>query len=141
MTGEEYKKLSIDKRVDFINSELEKGNSLSHIFKELGVSKSQSGIIKRNGYDFINNKYIKNIEQQEEQINFPKVKEITFKKTGRPLSSIEKSSVTLNLNKKEYKVLQVYALLNNTNVSDIVNNFMHEFIKEKNLNLDIYMKK
>lgn len=140
MTGEEYKKLDIDERVKFLNIELKKGNSLSYVFtKILGVSKSQSSIIKKNGYNFINNQFIKSGEQPER----PKPKNIELKNTvhvGRPSSDVEKISATLNLNKKEYKVLQVYALLNDTNVSEIVNDFMSKFIKEKNLNLDIYKK-
>jgi hypothetical protein len=136
MTGDEYKKLSIDERVKFLNLELRKGNSLSYIFtKLLGVSKSQSSIIKKNGYDLINNQYVKIAEPEE----VPKPK--TIKKTGRPVSEVKKNSATLSLNKREYKLLQVYAILHDTSVSEIINNFVAEFIKNKNLDLNIYKNK
>ncbi|WP_039658559.1 hypothetical protein [Clostridium tyrobutyricum] len=135
MTGDEYKKLDIDERVKFLNLELRKGNSLSYIFtKLLGVSKSQSSIIKKNGYDLINNQYVKVVEATE----VPKLK--TVKKTGRPVSEVKKNSATLSLNKREYKILQVYAILHDTSVSEIINNFVSEFIKNKNLDLNIYKK-
>jgi hypothetical protein len=135
MTGDEYKKLDIDERVKFLNLELRKGNSLSYIFtKLLGVSKSQSSIIKKNGYDLINNQYVKVVEATE----VPKLK--TVKKTGRPVSEVKKNSATLSLNKREYKILQVYAILHDTSVSAIINNFVAEFIKNKNLDLNIYKK-
>ena len=135
MTGDEYKKLDIDERVKFLNLELRKGNSLSYIFtKLLGVSKSQSSIIKKNGYDLINNQYVKVVEATE----VPKLK--TVKKTGRPVSEVKKNSATLSLNKREYKILQVYAILHDTSVSEIINNFVAEFIKNKNLDLNIYKK-
>jgi hypothetical protein len=140
MDANKYKELSIDKRVEYLNSELKNGNSLSYIFtKILGVSKSQSSIIKKNGYMFIDNEFVKSEEQSE----CPELRSTELKNTihiGRPSSSVEKISATLNLNKKSYKVLQVYALLNDTNVSELVNDFMSAFIKEKNLNLDIYKK-
>ena len=136
MTGDEYKKLDIDERVKFLNLELRKGNSLSYIFtKLLGVSKSQSSIIKKNGYDLINNQYVKVVEATE----VPKLK--TVKKTGRPVSEVKKNSATLSLNKREYKILQVYAILHDTSVSEIINNFVAEFIKNKNLDLNIYKNK
>jgi hypothetical protein len=135
MTGDEYKKLDVDERVKFLNLELRKGNSLSYIFtKLLGVSKSQSSIIKKNGYDLINNQYVKVAEATE----VPKPK--TVKKTGRPVSEVKKNSATLSLNKREYKLLQVYAILHDTSVSAIINNFVAEFIKNKNLDLNIYKK-
>lgn len=135
MTGDEYKKLDVDERVKFLNLELRKGNSLSYIFtKLLGVSKSQSSIIKKNGYDLINNQYVK----VAEAIEVPKPK--TVKKTGRPVSEVKKNSATLSLNKREYKLLQVYAILHDTSVSEIINNFVAEFIKNKNLDLNIYKK-
>lgn len=136
MTGDEYKKLDVDERVKFLNLELRKGNSLSYIFtKLLGVSKSQSSIIKKNGYDLINNQYVKVVEATE----VPKPK--TVKKTGRPVSEVKKNSATLSLNKREYKLLQVYAILHDTSVSEIINNFVAEFIKNKNLDLNIYKNK
>jgi hypothetical protein len=140
MTGDEYKKLDIDERVEFLNLELRKGNSLSYIFtKLLGVSKSQSSIIKKNGYDLINNQYVKIAESEKVPKHNPKPK--TVKKTGRPVSEVKKNSATLSLNKREYKLLQVYAILHDTSVSEIINNFVAEFIKNKNLDLNIYKNK
>lgn len=140
MNGDEYKKLNIDERVKFLNLELQKGNSLSFIFtKLLGVSKSQSGIIKKNGYVFVNNQFVK----FKELPGCPKPKNPEFKnpvRVGRPPSDVEKCSANLVLNKKEYKLLQVYALLHDISVSGIINDFITRFVKSKNLDLNIIKK-
>lgn len=57
MTGEEYKALSIDERVIYINERLAERKSLTKIFEEeLDISKSQTNTIKKNGYILQENK-------------------------------------------------------------------------------------
>ena len=141
MDAAEYKKLSIDKRVEYLNSELRNGNSSSYIFtKILGISKSQAGIIKKNGYVLKDNQYVK---AEDCPVSEPKTETKTKsvgKSVGRPASPVDKTSANLILNKREYKIMQVYALLHDTNVSEIVNNFIIKFVKDKNLDLNIYKK-
>ncbi|OVY48500.1 hypothetical protein [Clostridium autoethanogenum] len=141
MDAAEYKNLSIDKRVEYLNSELKNGNSSSYIFtKILGISKSQASIIKKNGYVLKDNQYIK---AEDCPVSEPKTETKTKsvgKSVGRPPSDTEKTSANLILNKREYKIMQVYALLHDTNVSEIVNNFIIKFVKDENLDLNIYKK-
>ncbi|MFQ9249275.1 MAG: hypothetical protein ACLR3R_18660 [Clostridium paraputrificum] len=58
MEREVFLNLSISEQVDYFNTKMENGLSLTKVAKEIGISKSISEKFKKHGYNLINGKLI-----------------------------------------------------------------------------------
>ena len=69
MDREDFLKLSLIEQIDFFNSRMKNGYSMTKITNELGISKSISEKFKKNGYKLIENQFINSntIEKQTKE--------------------------------------------------------------------------
>jgi hypothetical protein len=100
VTGEEYKSLTVDFRVKYLNGLMLENKSPTSIFKDLGIDKSQSKYLKKHGYILKENEagikqYIKTEPTQTENIIL-EGQESIFKLTeshAEPRKEVERVSV------------------------------------------------
>ncbi|EPY6473100.1 hypothetical protein ACWO4B_003825, partial [Clostridium sporogenes] len=64
MDREEFLNLTIDKQIEFFNSELMNGKSIVKVSKNLGISRGITSKFKRYGYTLKDNQF-KNIKPKE----------------------------------------------------------------------------
>lgn len=125
MDREDFLKLSIIEQIDFFNSKMKNGYSMTKIAKELGISKSISEKFKKNGYKLIENQFINSNPIQEQPKEQKVIKEIG---RGRPSRTDDNSKHTVIMNDKIWQELQIYAIRNKTTVSRLLENMAKEFL-------------
>ncbi|MGL6119394.1 MAG: hypothetical protein ACRC0V_02710 [Fusobacteriaceae bacterium] len=125
MNREDFLKLNITEQVDFFNSKMKNGFSISKIANELGISKSISEKFKKNGYKLIENKFINNNPIEKQPKEQESIKEIV---RGRPSRTDENSKHTVIMNDEIWQELQIYAIRNKTTVSRLLENLAKGFL-------------
>lgn len=146
MNREKFLDKPLIEQIDYFNDKLKTGMSISKIAKEIGISKSITEKFKKNGYilqdsqficansnSFTNNVpkernvEIKSLSIKEEPLNieFPKLK-------GRPKKINNSSNHTISIDKDVWKKLRVYGIMNDKDVSEILEQLAIEFLKNKN---------
>lgn len=147
MDREIFLNKSIIEQIEYFNSKLETGMSISKISKEIGISKSITEKFKKNGYTLKDNQLVcintsektsspnkttsnKNKEIKKnnlEEVEKPIEKKIS--KRGRPPKNNNSSSHSIIMNNELWKELRIYAIKNDTDVSLILEKLALEFLK------------
>ncbi|KLE14146.1 hypothetical protein [Clostridium sp. C8] len=125
MDREDFLKLSLIEQVDFFNSKMKSGYSMTKIANELGISKSISEKFKKNGYKLIENQFIKSNPIEKQTKENRAVREIG---RGRPSRTDDNSKHTVIMNDEVWQELQIYAIRNKTTVSRLLENLAKEFL-------------
>ena len=137
MNSTEFKALSIEKQVNYINE----GESLSKVCKELKISKSISQKLKSKGYIVVNGKYTLTPSNQATQtqevatdiISTPKVKSVKkpqeTKKIGRPCKLVSTTKLTLEVDKSLHKKLKVYCAENELKMNEYITKLLLDNLK------------
>lgn len=155
MEKEEFKALSVKKQIDYINENFKNGKSLNETTKELGVSKSISEKFKKHGYVLkevlgvkqyvegrMENPYedpsLKQGNLFETAATTEKVKEVPLEKRnpGRPAKqNLARHNITID--DTVWKKLAMYALLNDTTVSELLGKMAQRFLEENNIGEEV----
>lgn len=121
MDREEFLNLTIDKQIEFFNSELLNGKSISKIADNLDISRGITSKFKRYGYILKDNQF-KNINHKEIEM-----------KVGRPKKnndSDNKTKHTVIFNKKLWKDLKIRSIQEDRTASEILENLATEYLKK-----------
>lgn len=151
MDREIFLSKSVIEQIQYFNSKLESGMSISKISKEIGISKSITEKFKKNGYILKNNQLVcidstkktsspnkttsnKNKEIQRDNLeevkkNIEKPLEKKVSKKGRPPKNNNSSSHSIIMNNKLWKELRIYAIIHDTDVSLILEKLALDFLK------------
>lgn len=105
MKREEFLKLSISEQVDFFNSKIKEGNSISQIAKDLGISKSIAGKFKKHGFILVS---LDNKESSEQ------------KKIGRPRENKQANKHTVIMDSSLWKNLKIKSIEEDRTASEIL---------------------
>ncbi|EJO5349562.1 hypothetical protein NRP93_003744 [Clostridium botulinum] len=119
MHREEFLELSIDEQIDFFNSKLLEGYSVTKISKNLGISRGITSKFKKHGYE-LNDSQFKNIEPKEVEI-----------KVGRPKKNYKSSKHTVIFNNNLWKDLKIKSIKEDTTVSEILETLATEYLNKK----------
>lgn len=125
MDRETFLNLTIPEQVDFFNSKMKKGYSMTKISKEIGISKSISEKFKKNGYELIQNQFINKNKIENQPRESKGVQQIG---RGRPSRSDKFSKHTVIMNDEIWQELQIYAIRNKTTVSRLLENLAKGFL-------------
>lgn len=104
MNGLEFKELSIEKQVEYVNEKKREGESLSSVCKDLGISKSVGGKFKKHGYtiDEETNLYIlKPIDGQLSIEEVPQENKKVSEPTREPQSNENKQKALIDQEKEK----------------------------------------
>jgi len=115
MNKETFLNLDIGKQIEFYNDEIKKGQSFTKVSKNIGVSKSISEKFKKYGYRLIDGFF-----QLENTIE----KEVEKSKTTK------RCSKTIMMDSDLWKELKIYSVINDTNISDMIEQLAREFLKK-----------
>lgn len=147
MDREIFLNKSVIEQIEYFNSKLETGMSISKISKEIGISKSITEKFKKNGYTLKDNQLVyintsektsspnKTTSDKNKEIkknNLEKVEkpiEKKLSKRGRPPKNNNSSSHSIIMNNELWKELRIYAIKNDTDVSLILEKLALEFLK------------
>ncbi|APC82151.1 hypothetical protein [Clostridium botulinum] len=119
MDREEFLNLTIDKQIEFFNSELMNGKSISKISKNLGISRGITSKFKRYGYILKNNEF-KTIEPKEickDEI-----------KVGRPKKNNKSSKHTVIFDDDVWTDLRIKSIKEHTTASEILEDLAINFL-------------
>ncbi|MGU9537449.1 hypothetical protein ACQX0N_00435 [Clostridium tepidum] len=119
MDREEFLNLTIDKQIEFFNSELINGKSVSKISKTLGISRGITSKFKRYGYVLKDNEFT-TIEPKEIEI-----------KVGRPKKNDEKSKHTVIFNDDLWVDLRIQSIKEHRTASEILESLATEYLNKK----------
>lgn len=125
MDREDFFKLSLTEQIDFFNSRMNDGYSITKIANELGISKSISEKFKKNGYKLIENQFINSNKIENQTKEHRAVQKIG---RGRPLRTDDNSKHTVIMNDKVWQELQIYAIRNKTTVSRLLEKLAKGFL-------------
>ena len=138
MDREIFLNKSVIEQIEYFNSKLETGMSISKISKEIGISKSITEKFKKNGYTLKDNQLVcintsektsspnkttSNKNKEIKKNNLEEVKKPIEKKVskrGRPPKNNNSSSHSIIMNNELWKELRIYAIKNDTDVSLIL---------------------
>ena len=138
---------SVIEQIEYFNSKLETGMSISKISKEIGISKSITEKFKKNGYTLKDNQLVcintsektsspnkttSNKNKEIKKNNLEEVKKPIEKKVskrGRPPKNNNSSSHSIIMNNELWKELRIYAIKNDTDVSLILEKLALDFLK------------
>lgn len=128
--------LSIAEQVDYYNKEMGQGKSFTAISKEIGISKSISEKFKRYGYKLEDGK-LNFIGPEDKNIKVNKAKKKTSVedkvKSKETTTAAARESKTLVMDKDLWKRLKIYSIINDTTISDVVENLIRDFMKDKDI--------
>ncbi|MBY6889753.1 hypothetical protein HYH68_18575 [Clostridium botulinum] len=119
MDREDFLNLTIDKQIEFFNSELLNGKSVSKISKNLGISRGITSKFKRYGYVLKDNEFI-TIEPKEIEI-----------KVGRPKKNNDKSKHTVIFNDDLWVDLRIQSIKEHRTASEILEGLANEYLNKK----------
>lgn len=147
MDREIFLNKSVIEQIEYFNSKLETGMSISKISKEIGISKSITEKFKKNGYTLNDNQLVcintsektsspnkttSNKNKEIKKNNLEEVKKPIEKKVskrGRPPKNNNSSSHSIIMNNELWKELRIYAIKNDTDVSLILEKLALDFLK------------
>ena len=119
MTGEKFKALALEQQVEYINSQLEQGETVDNIRIALGVGKNYIGNnFSKGGYkkDRATGLYIKAGTEANINTN-EKAQKLNNKALGGGNSSNNSNSLEVRVNSLEKQIEGIMAILNNTNTT------------------------
>ncbi|MDS1005253.1 hypothetical protein P9J83_17450 [Clostridium sporogenes] len=119
MIREDFLNLNIDKQIDFFNSELRRGSSITKISKTLGISRSITSKFKKHGYELKDNQF-KIIESKEICADEIKV--------GRPKKNNKGSKHTVIFNDDVWTDLRIKSIKEHTTASEILESLAINFL-------------
>lgn len=122
MDREEFLNLTIDKQIEFFNSELLNGNSINKISKNLKISRGITSKFKRYGYLLKDNQF-KNIEPKEICTDEIKV--------GRPKKNNDKSKHTVIFDDDLWIDLRIQSIKEHRTASEILESLATEYLNKK----------
>ena len=147
MDREIFLNKSVIEQIEYFNSKLETGMSISKISKEIGISKSITEKFKKNGYTLKDNQLVcintsektsspnkttSNKNKEIKKNNLEEVKKPIEKKVskrGRPPKNNNSSSHSIIMNNELWKELRIFAIKNDTDVSLILEKLALDFLK------------
>ena len=147
MDREIFLNKSVIEQIEYFNSKLETGMSISKISKEIGISKSITEKFKKNGYTLKDNQLVcintsektsspnkttSNKNKEIKKNNLEEVKKPIEKKVskrGRPPKNNNSSSHSNIMNNELWKELRIYAIKNDTDESLILEKLALDFLK------------
>ena len=128
--------LSIAEQVEYYNKEMGQGKSFTAISKDIGISKSISEKFKHHGYKLEDGK-LNFIGTEDKIINANKTKKkIPVEKKGNSkdtTTTAARESKTLVMDKDLWKRLKIYSIINDTTISEVVENLVRDFMKDKDI--------
>lgn len=119
MTREEFLNLTIDRQIEFFNSELINGKSISKISKNLGISRGITSKFKRYGYALKDNQF-KNIEPKEIYTDEIKV--------GRPQKNNNSSKHTVIFDDDLWIDLRIQSIKEHRTASEILESLAIKYL-------------
>lgn len=119
MNREEFLNLTIDKQIEFFNSELLNGNSINKISKNLKISRGITSKFKRYGYVLKDNEFT-TMEPKEIEI-----------KVGRPKKNDDKSKHTVIFNDDLWVDLRIQSIKEHRTASEILESLATEYLNKK----------
>lgn len=125
MDREDFLKLSLIEQIDFFNSKMKNGYSMTKIANEIGISKSISEKFKKNGYKLIENQFTNSNPIEKQTKEHRAVQEIG---RGRPSRTDDNGKHTVIMNDEVWQELQIYAIRNKTTVSRLLENLAKGFL-------------
>lgn len=153
MNREEFLDKNIYEQINYFNEKLRTGISISKISKEIGISKSITEKFKKNSYILKDNQFVnvdlklstnnestqKNTSKPKENKNDQLSQSIiedkpsiidTPKLKGRPKKTNNSSNHTISMDTDVWKKLRVYGIMNDKDVSEILEKLTIAFLEE-----------
>ena len=158
MDRENFLSKSILEQIDYFNEKLRSGLSITKISKDIGISKSITEKFKKNGYVlqngqlvYVNSNSLRNnksnnentskeiekeyiettssfIKEETSKVEAPKIK-------GRPKKANNSINRSISIDKDVWKNLRVYGIMNEIDVSEILEQLAIDFLKEHCYNI------
>ena len=140
MNKQEFQALPIQNQIEYLNTQLLEGKSISGACREIGISKSVCAKYKSHNYLIVDNQYTltpSNTSPQTQEvatdiISTPKVKSVKkpqeTKKIGRPLKTFATTKLTLEISKELVKTLKKHCV----DIEKPMNKYIEELLR-KNL--------
>jgi len=141
MNKQDFQALSIQNQINYINTKLLEGKSISGTCREIGISKSVCAKYKSHNYIIVDNQYTltppstspKQQEVATDIISTPKVKSVkkpqNKPKIGRPCKLVATTKLTLEVDKKIHKKLKVYCAINELKMNEYITKLLLENLK------------
>jgi len=132
-----FQALPIQNQIDYLNTQLLEGKSISGTCREIGISKSVCAKYKSHHYIIVDNQYTltpPNTSTQTQEvavdtITLPKVKSVKKSIIGRPKRSKQFSKLTLEVEKSLHKKLKVYCAINELKMNEYITKLLLDNLK------------
>ena len=136
-----FQALPIQNQIDYLNTQLLEGKSISGTCREIGISKSVCAKYKSHGYIIVDNQYTltppnKPPQTQEvatDIISTPEVKSVKkpqeTKKIGRPLRTTKFKKITTEIDFILYKQLKHYCIDMDINMNKYIEELLRKNLK------------
>ena len=136
-----FQALPIQSQIDYLNTQLLEGKSISGTCREIGISKSVCAKYKSHNYIIVDNQYTltpPNTSTQTQEvavdtITLPKVKSVKkpqeTKKIGRPCKLVATTKLTLEVDKSLHKKLKVYCAINELKMNEYITKLLLDNLK------------
>jgi len=132
-----FQALTIQNQIDYLNTQLLEGKSISGTCREIGISKSVCAKYKSHNYIIVDNQYTltpSNPSQEQQEvatdiISTPKVKTVKKPVIGRPKRSKQFSKLTLEVERSLHKKLKVYCAINELKMNEYITKLLLDNLK------------
>ena len=132
-----FQALPIQNQIDYLNTQLLEGKSISGTCREIGISKSVCAKYKSHNYIIVDNQYTltpSNPSQEQQEvatdiISTPKVKTVKKPVIGRPKRSKQFSKLTLEVERSLHKKLKVYCAINELKMNEYITKLLLDNLK------------
>jgi len=132
-----FQALPIQNQIDYLNTQLLEGKSISGTCREIGISKSVCAKYKSHNYIIVDNQYTLIPPNQATQtqevavdtITLPKVKSVKKPKIGRPLRTTKVKKMTTEINADVYKRLKHYCIDAEINMNKYIEELLIKNLK------------
>jgi len=132
-----FQALPIQNQIDYLNTQLLEGKSISGTCREIGISKSVCAKYKSHNYIIVDNQYTltpPNTSPQTQEvatdiISTPKVKSVKKPIIGRPKRTSRTHKMTTEINLEVFKKLKHYCVDEDVDMREVVEMLLTKFLK------------
>ena len=132
-----FQALPIQNQIDYLNTQLLEGKSISGTCREIGISKSVCAKYKSHNYIIVDNQYTltpPNTSPQTQEvatdiISTPKVKSVKKPIIGRPKRTTKFKKITTEIDFTLYKQLKHYCIDNEINMNKYIEELLRKNLK------------
>ena len=137
MNKQEFQALPIQNQIDYLNTQLLEGKSISGTCREIGISKSVCAKYKSHNYIIVDNQYTltpPNTSTQTQEvatdiISTPKIKSVKKPIIGRPKRTTKFKKITTEIDFILYKQLKHYCIDNQINMNKYIEELLRKNLK------------